>query len=249
MSVVTERHDRVLVIRLDRVAKRNAIDAETTTGLDAALNRLDDDPDLWVGILTGSGGYFSAGTDLAQGSGEPTDRGGEYGLMRRHRSTPLIAAVEGLAFGGGFELALACDLIVAARDARFGLPEVVRGVIATSGALFRAPRALPLNVAREMLLTGEPLSAERAWTLGLVNELAESGGVLDAALGLAARICANSPSSVRITLHALDALVAAEDEVGWSATKVGQEQVRASADMKEGISAFFEKRSPHWTGR
>jgi enoyl-CoA hydratase len=168
--------------------------------------------------------------------------------MRRHRDTPLIAAVDGLAFGGGFELALACDLIVAARDARFGLPEVARGVIATSGALFRAPRALPLNVAREMLLTGEPLSAERAWTLGLVNELAEPGAVLEAALALAARICANSPTSVRITLQALDTLVAGEDEVGWAATKTGQDEVRASKDMSEGISAFFEKRPPQWTG-
>ena len=249
MTVSTERRDHVLIITMDRAAKRNAIDAEMTAGLDAALNTLDDDPDLRVGVLTGSAGVFSAGTDLANGSGEPTPRGGEYGLMRRRRNTPLIAAVEGLAFGGGFELALACDLIVAGRTTRFGLPEVARGVIATSGALFRAPRALPRNVAKEMLLTGQPLSAERAWSFGLVNRVSEDGGAVAGALELAELIVANSPTSVRATLQAIDALVAEEDEAGWEQTANGLATVTAGEDMREGVAAFLDKRAPRWTGR
>ena len=130
---------------------------------------------------------FSAGTDLAVGAGPPTPRGGGYGVVRRDRATPLIAAVEGLAYGGGFEIVLACDLVVAARTARFALPETARGLVANCGALFRAPRALPLNIAREMLLTGDPLDAERAWSLGLVNRLVEPGTAEQAALELAER--------------------------------------------------------------
>jgi enoyl-CoA hydratase len=249
MTVTVERHGHVLIATMRRPAKRNAINAEMTAGLDEALNLLDDDPDVWVGILTGSDGVFSAGTDLANGAGGPSERGGEYGLVRRRRSTPLIAAVEGVAYGGGFELVLSCDLVVAARDATLGLPEVARGVIATCGALFRAPRALPVNIGRQLLLTGQPLSAERAWSLGLVNELAESGTALDVALELATRICADSPAAVRSTLRAVDAVLGASDELGWSATAEALTEVTASADMGEGISAFLEKRPPEWTGR
>jgi enoyl-CoA hydratase/carnithine racemase len=249
MSVALERYGRVLVVRMRRQHKRNAIDAEMTAGLDQALNLLDDDEDLWAGVLTGDGGVFSAGTDLATGSGEPTARGGYYGSVRRRRSTPVIAAVEGIAFGGGFELVLACDLVVAARTATFGLPEVARGVIATSGALFRAPRGLPLNVARAMLLTGEPLTAERAWSLGLVNELADEGAALDVALDLARRVCANSPTSVRSTLQALQKIVDADDQAGWEATTAGMQRIADSEDLREGMSAFFGRRPPKWTGR
>jgi len=137
---------------MQREAKRNAIDAETTAGLDAALNLLEDDAELWAGVLTGTSTVFSAAPTCATVR-RTHARGGEYGLMRRRHSTPLIAAVEGVAFGGGFELALACDLIVASKAARFALPETRRGVVATSGALFRAMRALPLYVAKELLIT------------------------------------------------------------------------------------------------
>ena len=166
MGVGTERHGPVLLVRMEREHKRNAIDAALTAGLDAALNALDDDPRLLVGVLAGDAVAFSAGTDLAGGAGEPTRRGGNYGVVRRERDTPLVAAVEGLAYGGGFELVLACDLVVASRTARFALPETARGLVANCGALFRAQRALPRNIALEMLLTGEPLAAERAWSLG-----------------------------------------------------------------------------------
>src|SRR3954467_3746298 len=159
MPVITERRGRVLVVRLDRPSKRNAIDAEMAAGLDAAMNTLDDDPEIWAGVLTGTDEVFSAGTDLVAGPGAPTPRGGEYGLARRRRTTPLVAAVEGMALGGGFELVLSCDLVVASRTALFGLPEVRLGLVANCGGLFRGPRLLPVNIARELLLTGEPISA------------------------------------------------------------------------------------------
>ncbi len=178
MPVDTETHDRVLVVTIRREEKRNAIDDELAEGISAALDRLDDDPELWVGMLTGTPTVFSAGSDLARtsgGSSAATARGGEYGVIRRDRVKPLIAAVEGPALGGGFEIVLACDLVVASRTASFGLPEVKRGLVPTCGGLFRSSRALPLNVAREMLLTGDRLDPERAYALGLVNVLAEPG--------------------------------------------------------------------------
>ena len=152
--IKTERVGRTLVITMLREDKRNAINQAMTNSLDAVLNELEDDPELWVGVLSGGSRVFCAGTDIKSGSGKPSTRGGEYGIIRRHRSKPLIDSVEGFAFGGGFEIALACDMIVASQTASFGFPEVKRGLIATSGALFRAPRTLPLNIAREMLLTG-----------------------------------------------------------------------------------------------
>ena len=249
MRVIVERTGRVLVVRMDRADKRNAVDAAMTAELSAALDLLEDDDDLWVGVLTGGGGVFSAGTDLIAGAGEPTPRGGPYGVARRARTTPLIAAVEGLALGGGMEMVLACDLVVAGRSAEFGLPEVARGLVATCGALFRGPRTLPLNVARELLLTGERLPAERAERLGFVNVLADDGSALDAALELAARICANAPVAVRASRTAIEEAVASDDELGWAATERAVATVRASADSREGVAAFAEKRAPRWQGR
>jgi enoyl-CoA hydratase/carnithine racemase len=248
MPVTTSRLDHILVIRLDRADKRNAIDTAMTVDLDATLNVLDDDEDLWVGVLTAEGPVFSAGTDLKSGAGT-TDRGGEYGIIRRTRRKPLIAAVDGMALGGGFEIVLACDLVVAGRQALFGFPEVRRGVIASSGALFRAPRALPLNIAKELLVTGEPMDAERAAGYGLVNRVTEPGEALEEALRLARQICANAPVSVRETLRAVDRAAAAQDSRDWAFTAEAVEVVRASADMAEGVSAFFEKRPPRWAGR
>src|SRR3954452_18722674 len=204
MPVITERRGRVLVVRLDRPSKRNAIDAEMAAGLDAAMNTLHDDPEIWAGVLTGTDEAFSAGTPLVAGPGAPPPRAGEYGLARRRRTTPLVAAVEGVALGGGFELVLSCDLVVASRTALFGLPEVRLGLVANCGGLFRGPRLLPVNIARELLLTGDPMTAERAWSLGLVNELTDAGGAVAGALTVAERICANAPTAVRATLGALD---------------------------------------------
>jgi len=249
MPVVTERHDRVLVITLDRVAKRNAIDAEMTESIDAALNQLDDDPDLWVGVLTGGTEVFSAGTDMANGSGTPTDRGGLYGIIGRRRTTPLIAAVERIAFGGGFEIALSCDIIVAGADARFGLPEVKRGLIPTSAGLFRAPRALPVHIAKELILTGEPASAERMERLGVVSRVVPAGRALDAALEMAAQVGTNGPVAVSQALQALDRITAGggDDDLGWEATRSAQDVINASDDRREGVKAFFERRLPEWT--
>src|SRR5579862_1728626 len=235
-----ERRGHVLVIRMEREAKRNAIDKAMTHGIDAALNLLDDDDDLWAGVITGTTTVFSAGTDLRDGSGR-TERGGEYGIIRRRRAKPLIAAVEGPAFGGGFEIALACDLVVAARTARFALPESRRGVVASSGALFRAMRALPLNVARELLITGAVLDADRAYQIGFVNRVTEPGQALTVALELAGDICASSPVSVAASLAALAAQFDADDAAGWTATAEAVDRVKAGTDMAEGVTAFFEK--------
>lgn len=249
MAVVEEQRGRVLLVRIEREEKRNAIDVATALGISAALDRLDDDPDLWAGVLTGTTTVFSAGTDLKDGAGAVTERGGEYGVIRRRRAKPLIAAVEGPAFGGGFEIVLACDLVVASSSARFALPESRRGVVATSGALFRAVRALPRNVATEMLIAGAVLDAERMHQLGVVNRLAESGGAVEAAMALAEEVCASSPVSVRETLAAMAGQLDEDDARGWAATAHALEAILASEDMQEGVTAFFERRPPQWRGR
>ena len=247
--VSTERLGRTLVVSMRREEKRNAVDRNLADALDAAFNMLDDDPDIWAGVLTGSKTVFSAGSDLASRGDYVTDRGGEYGLIRRQRTKPLIASVEGLALGGGFELVLACDLVVAARDARFGLPEVTRGVIPTCGALFRGPQALPLNLAREMILTGQPVEASRLYAAGVVNVLTEPGEARGAAVTLAQRICTNAPLAVQACLHALGQIVRSEEATGWSATKQAQDTNNRTQDVLEGVHAFFEKRAPQWAGR
>lgn len=200
MSVQTSRHGRTLVVRIDREHKRNALNAEVTAGIDRAMNELEDDPDLWSGVLTGGTAVFSAGADLASGPGEPTERGGLVGIIHRKRAKPLIAAVEGLALGGGVELVLCCDMVVASRTARFGLPEVKRGLMPDFGGAFRITRVLPANIAYELLATGDDLTAERAERLGLVNRLTEPGEALDGALALAERVNANAPLAVRAAL-------------------------------------------------
>jgi enoyl-CoA hydratase len=246
--VRTDVRGRVLVITVDRPARRNAIDRATADGLDAAFNRLDDDPDLRCGIVTGAGGFFSAGSDLTANYDYVTARGGEYGLVRRTRRTPLIAAVEGFALGGGMEIAMACDLVVAASDARFGLPEVTIGLLPTCGGLFRGPRALPVNVARELVLTGDPMPATRAYELGFVNRLTEPGGALDGALQLAERVCRNAPLAVQACVRALDDALGG-DTLGWAATEAAKGTVLPTADAAEGVHAFLGKRAPNWTGR
>jgi enoyl-CoA hydratase/carnithine racemase len=244
--VHSERRGHVLVLSIQREAKRNAVNQDIADGIDVGLRLLDEDPDLWVGVLTGTTAVFSAGSDLS-GLGATTADGGEYGMIRRNRRKPLIAAVEGIAFGGGLEIVLACDLVVAATNAQFGLPEVRRGLIPTCGALFRAPRAMPLNLARELILTGDPIGAERAYAAGFVNVLAEPGAAVDAAVALAERLCQNAPLSVQACLGAVNALVDERD--GWDATASALNSLLGTHDMSEGVQAFFEKRPPQWTGR
>jgi enoyl-CoA hydratase len=247
--IETVREDRVLVISMRRDAKRNAIDRALADSLDIAFNELEDDPDLWVGVLTGTTTAFSAGSDLAAMGDYDTERGGSYGIIRRERRKPLIAAVEGPAFGGGMEIVLACDLVVASSTARFGLPEVSRGLVPTCAALFRGPQTLPLNIAREMILTGESIQAERAYAVGFVNVVTEPGQALAGAVELAQRIGANAPRSVQACLSAVNGLVRSSDEAGWEATRHAMADIAESYDVQEGMTAFFEKRPPVWTGR
>jgi enoyl-CoA hydratase len=247
--VQAERTGRLLVVRMCREAKRNAVNRQLADELDAAFNLLEDDDGLWAGVLTGTGSVFCAGSDLTAGGDYVTERGGEYGLIRRRRRKPLIAAVEGPALGGGLELVLACDLVVASRTARFGLPEVSRGVVASCGALFRAPHALPANLARELLLTGDPIDADRAREAGLVNVVTEPGGAVSAAVALGERICANAPVAVQASLVAVNRWLAAAEEFGWQVTADAVAAIGASEDYREGIAAFLEKRPPRWTGR
>ncbi len=247
--VSTRREGHVLVISMQREQKRNAVNRALADAIDEALNILDDDADLWAGVLTGTSTVFSAGSDLTSGGDYHTERGGEYGIVRRQRRKPLIAAVEGAALGGGFEIVLSCDLVVASTSARFGLPEVRIGVIPTCGALFRAPRALPLNLAREMILTGEPIDAARAHAAGFVNVLTEPGEAVDRAVQLANRICASSPLSVQACLAAVNGLVGGDEEAGWAATTQAMGSLQGTHDGGEGIRSFFEKRPPVWTGR
>jgi enoyl-CoA hydratase/carnithine racemase len=247
--VRVERAGRLLVVRMCREAKRNAVNRQLADELDAAFNLLEDDDTLWAGVLTGTGSVFCAGSDLTAGGDYLTERGGEYGLIRRRRRKPLIAAVEGPALGGGMELVLACDLVVASRTARFGLPEVSRGVVASSGALFMAPRALPANLARELLLTGDPIDADRARAAGLVNVVTEPGGAVPAAVALGERICANAPVAVQASLVAVNRWLAAADEFGWQVTADAVAAIGGSEDYREGVAAFLEKRPPRWTGR
>jgi enoyl-CoA hydratase len=249
MTVSSQQRDRVLVITIEREAKRNALNAEVTLGLDTALNELEDNQDLWCGILTGGRRFFSAGADLRGGVGPPTPRGGLVGLIRRDRVKPLIAAVEGFALGGGMELVLCCDLVVAARDARFGLPEVKRGLMPDFGGAFRAVRALPVNIAREMLLTGDALPADRAAALGFVNRLTEPGSALEGALELAARICANAPLATRAALATSARLARGDETALWGYSDAAHGRLAASEDAAEGVAAFFAKRAPRWQAR
>ena len=245
----TRRDGHLWVITMRRESKRNAINREMADQLDAALNQLDDDDSLWAGVLTGTDSIFCAGSDLTCGGDYVTERGGEYGIIRRVRRKPLIAAVEGAALGGGLEIVLSCDLVVASTAARFGLPEVSIGVIPTCAALFRAPNALPVNLARELILTGDPISAERAHHAGLVNHLTEPGAALSRAMELAGRITRNAPLSVQQSLQSVNEWVASGDDLGWRLTGRALDGIKDTEDIREGVRSFLEKRPPQWSGR
>jgi enoyl-CoA hydratase/carnithine racemase len=248
LTVETSREGHVLAVTIAREAKRNALNPDVTAGIDAAMNQLEDDPDLWCGILTGGTTVFSAGADLSIGPGDPTPRGGLVGLITRQRTKPLIAAVEGLALGGGLELVLCCDLVVASRTASFGFPEVKRGLMPDFGGAFRIARVLPANVARELLLTGDRLDADRAERLGLVNVLSEPGQALADALALAERICANAPLAIRESLQVVNRELNGDESEIWAISNDAHHRLLASDDVREGVTAFFERRPAHWTG-
>jgi enoyl-CoA hydratase len=251
-AVLTERRDRVLVITLNRPDQRNAVNAAVAEGIAAALDELDADAELSIGVITGAGKGFCAGMDLkAFVAGESPYAGdrGFAGITQRASVKPLIAAVEGFAVAGGLEVALSCDLIVAAQGARLGIPETKRGLVAAGGGLLRLPRVLPRNVAMEMALTGEPIAAERGHELGLVNRLAEPGKALDSALVLAGQIAQNGPLALAASKRILT------ESADWPDAEFFERQgqiagpVMASEDAREGSTAFAQKRAPVWKGR
>jgi len=251
-AVLTEASGGVLLITLNRPQARNAVNAAVAEGMAAALDRLDADDELRVGILTGAGSSFCAGMDLkAFVAGErPYAEGrGFAGIAERPPEKPIIAAIEGYAVAGGFEVALACDLIVAARDAKVGIPEVKRSLVAAGGALIRLPRRIPYHVAMELALTGDPIGAEQAHAIGIVNRLAEPGEAVAAARELAAAIARNGPLA---TIASKRILVAAQDWTeadAWERQREISGPVFASEDAREGATAFAEKRDPVWRGR
>lgn len=250
--VLTERRDGVLLITLNRPEARNAIDLPVAEGIAAALDELDGEHALGVGVLTGAGKGFCAGMDLkAFVTGERPwvgDRG-FAGIVRRGSVKPLIAAVEGFAVAGGLEVALACDLVVAARGAKLGVPEVKRSLVAAGGALLRLPRRIPYHVAMELALTGNPIAAERAAELGLVNRLAEPGAAVEVAMGLAAEVGSGAPLALVASKRIL------QEQWDWSAAEMWDSQsaisdpVFSSEDAREGATAFAEKRPPVWRGK
>jgi enoyl-CoA hydratase len=251
-EVLTERRGRVFVITINRPEQRNAVNAAVAAGIGSALDDLDADDGLSVGVLFGVGKGFCAGMDLkAFVTGErPFVEGrGFAGITQRSAAKPLIAAVEGFALAGGLEVALSCDLIVAARGARLGIPEVKRGLFAAGGGLLRLPRALPRNVAMEMALTGDPIEAERAHELGLVSRLTEPGEALTAALELADTIAANGPLALAATKRILVESADWPDSEFFKRQQPIYDPVFNSEDAREGATAFAERRAPVWKGR
>ena len=251
-EVLVEHADRVAIITINRPHARNAINHAVSAGVADALTELDARDDLTVGIITGAGGTFSSGMDLKAflaGENVRVEGKGLAGLTEAPPRKPLIAAVEGWALAGGCEVALACDLIVAARDARFGIPEVKRGLVAGAGGLIRLPRRIPAGIAMELALTGDPLPAADAHRLGLVNALTEPGEALDGARKLAARIAANGPLAVAATKQIITQQQDWDMADAWAKQEPVIRPVFSSQDAREGALAFAEKRPPAWKGR
>ena len=250
--VIVERRGLVQVITINRPEAKNALNKAVAEAVAAAVDELDASDELRVGVLTGAGGTFSAGMDLkAFLSGEtPAIPGrGLCGITERPPRKPLIGAVEGWALAGGFELLLACDLVVASRTARFGVPEVKRSLVAAGGAVLQLPKRVPLALALEMILTGEPIDAQRAADIGLVNRLADEGGAVDAAVELANVIADNGPLAVAASKQIARATQDWTFEEGWKQQAGVVGPVFTSEDAREGAMAFAEKRKPVWKGR
>jgi enoyl-CoA hydratase len=249
--LLTEVRGHVLIITLNRPEAKNAFNAALSQALSAALDRLDEDPALRVGVLTGAGGSFSAGMDLKallKGEQSSTPKRGGFGIMRVPPNKPLVAAIEGYAVAGGLELALCCDLIVASEASKLGLPEVKRGLVAVGGGLFRLPKRIPYHVVMELALTGELQPAQRFAQLGLVSRVVPPGAAVDAALELAERIAANAPLATTATKQILAKAADWSEDEAWSAQRSLARPALTAEDAKEGARAFAEKRPPIWRG-
>lgn len=251
-QVLTERRGSVLLITLNRPDARNAVNAALAHALADALEALDADHELRVGVITGAGKGFSAGMDLkafVAGERPHVDGRGFAGITRRAAEKPLIAAIEGFAVAGGLEIALSCDLIVAASDARLGIAEVKRGLVAAAGALFRLPKRIPYHAAMELALTGDFIDGSRAHELGLVNRVTPPGGALDAALELAGTIAGNAPLALAASKRIVSQAQDWDEREAWRRQDEIAAPVMRSEDAREGASAFAEKRPPVWKGR
>ncbi|MDP4539932.1 crotonase/enoyl-CoA hydratase family protein [Qipengyuania sp. DY56-A-20] len=250
-DVLIEVEDGILIVTINRPEAKNAMNKAAAEGIAAAMDRLDEDDDLRVAILTGAGGTFCSGMDLKgflRGESPSIEGRGFGGITQQGPSKPLIAAVEGYALAGGMELMISCDLVVANKDAKFGIPEAKRGLAAAAGGLMKLPDLIPPKIAMELALTGDFIDATRAYELGLVNRVVE-GSALDAAKELAAKINENGPLAVRVSKQIVD------QSRGWSLEERWDEQAKLlpkvfmSEDAREGAAAFAEKRKPNWKGK
>jgi enoyl-CoA hydratase len=258
MTIEYEKQGHVGIITINRPDARNAVNSDVAQGIEAAIDQIEEDSEVWVGILTGAktekGYIFCAGADLKQISVDPagmqTERGGFGGFVTRERTKPIIAAVDGPALAGGTELVLASDMVVASRTAKFGIPEVKRNLVAGAGGRVRLPPTIPRNKSNELALTGSlQFSAERAHHFGLVNRLAEEGEALAVAKELAAEICENAPLAVAESRKVMIEATDEPDEIGWKLSGEGIMKMFGTEDFTEGLTAFAEKRAPEWKGR
>jgi enoyl-CoA hydratase len=250
--VLTERRDGVLIVAINRPEARNAVNLAVAEGIAAAMDELDADAELRIGVITGVGGTFSAGMDLkafARGERPYAEGRGAGGITQRPPVKPVIAAVEGYAVALGFEIVLSCDLIVAARDAQFGLPEVKRSLVAAAGGVLRLPKRIPYHVAMELALTGDFVDAERAAELGIVNRVVAPGHASEEAVALATQISRNGPLALAATKEIVSHAQDWTEAEGWQRQGEISGNVFASEDAREGAIAFAEKRDPVWKGR
>jgi enoyl-CoA hydratase/carnithine racemase len=254
-AVERERRGRVEILTINRPEARNAINGEVSKGMSDALDELENDPECAVVVVTGAGDKaFSAGMDLkafASGEGGAImgGTGGFGGITQREFPKPLIAAVNGAALAGGCEIMLSCDLVVAAEHATFGIPEAKRGLVAGAGGLIRLPKRLPIAIALELALTGDPIDAGRALQLGLINRVVPAGSLMDETLALASVIGDNAPLAVRWSKHVMVRAAGVSEEEGWKLNAEAVGVVFTSADAMEGPVAFAEKRKPNWQGK